>query len=151
MLFVYQILSYFILSVTKNLNWCCNPDIKVQGLTWGPPGSCWPQMGSMLAPWTLLSGKVWRHLGSRKMSGYQRVLHHVWYPLTLRASSKLSHLMNHDECVRRKQASQGCGYCRLRGNFSHRLDMFFLCANTICRVRVTELNYPHSLELFHCY
>ena len=26
--------------------------------TWGPPGSCRPQMGPMLAPWTLLSG-VW--------------------------------------------------------------------------------------------
>ena len=26
------------------------------GPTWGPPGSCWPQMGPMLAPWTLLSG-----------------------------------------------------------------------------------------------
>ena len=25
------------------------------GPTWGPPGSCRPQMGSMLAPWTLLS------------------------------------------------------------------------------------------------
>ena len=25
-------------------------------LTWGPPGSCRPQMGPMLAPWTLLSG-----------------------------------------------------------------------------------------------
>ena len=24
--------------------------------TWGPPGSCRPQMGPMLAPWTLLSG-----------------------------------------------------------------------------------------------
>ena len=28
--------------------------------TWGPPGSCRPQMGPMLAPWTLLSGAlVW--------------------------------------------------------------------------------------------
>ena len=26
------------------------------GPTWGPPGSCRPQMGSMLAPWILLSG-----------------------------------------------------------------------------------------------
>ena len=26
------------------------------GSTWGPPGSCGPQMGPMLAPWTLLSG-----------------------------------------------------------------------------------------------
>ena len=27
------------------------------GPIWGPPGSCRPQMGPMLAPWTLLSGK----------------------------------------------------------------------------------------------
>ena len=26
------------------------------GPTWGPPGSCRPQMGPMLAPWTLPSG-----------------------------------------------------------------------------------------------
>ena len=32
------------------------PDSKVHGPTWGPPGSCRPQMGPMLAPWTLLSG-----------------------------------------------------------------------------------------------
>ena len=29
---------------------------KFMGPTWGPPGSFWPQMGPMLAPWTLLSG-----------------------------------------------------------------------------------------------
>ena len=29
---------------------------RFMGQTWGPPGSCWPQMGPMLAPWTLLSG-----------------------------------------------------------------------------------------------
>ena len=28
------------------------------GPTWGPPGSCRPQMGPMLAPWTLLSGNI---------------------------------------------------------------------------------------------
>ena len=26
------------------------------GSTWGPPGSCRPQIGPMLVPWTLLSG-----------------------------------------------------------------------------------------------
>ena len=31
---------------------------KFMGPTWGPPGSCRPQMGPMLAPWTLLSGTV---------------------------------------------------------------------------------------------
>ena len=28
------------------------------GPTWSPPGSCRPQMGPMLTPWTLLSGVV---------------------------------------------------------------------------------------------
>ena len=32
---------------------------KFMGPTWGPPGSCRPQMGPMLAPWTLLSGEVY--------------------------------------------------------------------------------------------
>ena len=31
---------------------------KFMGPTWGPPGSCRPQMGPMLAPWTLLLGFV---------------------------------------------------------------------------------------------
>ena len=29
---------------------------RFMGPTWSPPGSCRPQMGPMLAPWTLLSG-----------------------------------------------------------------------------------------------
>ena len=29
---------------------------KFMASTWAPPGSCRPQMGPMLAPWTLLSG-----------------------------------------------------------------------------------------------
>ena len=32
---------------------------KFMGPTWGPPGSCRPQMGPMLARWTLLSGRPW--------------------------------------------------------------------------------------------
>ena len=31
---------------------------RLMGPTWGPPGSCRPQMGPMLAPWTLLSGSL---------------------------------------------------------------------------------------------
>ena len=31
---------------------------KFMGPTWGPPGSCRPQVGPMLPPWTLLSGKL---------------------------------------------------------------------------------------------
>ena len=32
------------------------PDSRCHGATWGPPGSCRPQIGPVLAPWTLLSG-----------------------------------------------------------------------------------------------
>ena len=36
---------------------------KFIGPTWGPPGSCRPQMGLMLSPWTLLSGQlVWANI-----------------------------------------------------------------------------------------
>ena len=35
-----------------------NTPLKFMGPTWDPPGSCQPQMGPMLAPWTLLSGTV---------------------------------------------------------------------------------------------
>ena len=39
---------------------CASSDItqiaRFMGPTWGPPGSCRPQMGPMVSPWTLLSG-----------------------------------------------------------------------------------------------
>ena len=33
---------------------------RFMGPTWGPPGSCRPQMGPMVAPWTLISGQTSR-------------------------------------------------------------------------------------------
>ena len=41
---------------------------KFMGPTWGPPGSCRPQMGPMLTPWALLSGlraNILREIGKR--------------------------------------------------------------------------------------
>ena len=35
---------------------------KFMGPTWGPPGSYRPQMGPMLAPWTLISGDTNGHM-----------------------------------------------------------------------------------------
>ena len=37
---------------------------RFMGPTWGPPGTCRPQMGPMLAPWTMLSGYVPPYLWS---------------------------------------------------------------------------------------
>ena len=42
---------------------------KLMGPTWGPPGSCRPQMGPILAPWTLLSGMF--VVGSPTHRGYR--------------------------------------------------------------------------------
>ena len=36
--------------------------------SWGPPGSCRPQMGLMLAPWNLLSGNFPQWAGDSKLS-----------------------------------------------------------------------------------
>ena len=35
---------------------------KFMGPTWGPPGSCRPQMGPILDPWTLLSGDLFSRI-----------------------------------------------------------------------------------------
>ena len=40
----------------------CPHIAKFMGPTWGPPGSCRPQVGPMLAQWTLLSGHDYRTL-----------------------------------------------------------------------------------------
>ena len=46
--------------------------------TWGPPGSCRPQVGPMLAPWTLLSGLA--HLDSVLNTRRPRVTGVQWMP-----------------------------------------------------------------------
>ena len=55
----------------------CNETAQIvmfMGPTWGPPGSCRPQMGPMLAPWTLLSGSVDPDLSCHMPSPGQGVL-----------------------------------------------------------------------------
>ena len=43
---------------------------KFMGTAWGPPGSCRPQMGPMLVPWTLLSGEIFAILQHGIQSHY---------------------------------------------------------------------------------
>ena len=50
---------------------------KFMGPTWGPPGSCRPQMGPMLAPWILLSGMRFRCMSYIKKNGH--LCHHRLY------------------------------------------------------------------------
>ena len=45
-------------SNTGMRNYITTQIAKFMGPTWGPPGSCRPQMGPVLAPWTLLSGNA---------------------------------------------------------------------------------------------
>ena len=50
----------------------CTQMTTLMGPTWGPPGSCRPQMGPMLAPWTLLSGYILGH-GLDLISGSSQI------------------------------------------------------------------------------
>ena len=50
--------------------------------TWGPPASCWPQVGPMLAPWTLPSGGF-------MVSGWISI--HILTRFTCAFSSELLH------------------------------------------------------------
>ena len=44
-------------SLTKKVRYVMSTQIaRFMWPTWGPPGSCRPQVGPLLAPWTLLSG-----------------------------------------------------------------------------------------------
>ena len=54
----WQMVSYFIFT-TVFVDGKAPQMAKFKGPTWGPPGSCRPKMGPMLAPWTLLSGTLW--------------------------------------------------------------------------------------------
>ena len=54
------------------------------GPTWGPPGSCRPQMGPMLAPWNCYQGLIWSEstrwflsFGIRKSLGARITLMHT--------------------------------------------------------------------------
>ena len=65
-------------SFRKAINVCLTTQIaKFMGPTWGPPWSCWPQMGPMLAPWTLISG-------------YRQQLYLHYTPLLMPSSAKLT-------------------------------------------------------------
>ena len=53
----------------------CSQIAKFMGPTWGPPGSWRPQMGPMLAPWTLLSMLVCCELNSSEQTSvYQNTI-----------------------------------------------------------------------------
>ena len=54
---------------------------KFMGPTWVPPGSCRPQMGPMLAPWTLLSGYVSVATSDERQKKLQLCVDnvHQWY------------------------------------------------------------------------
>ena len=75
------------------------PDNKFMGPTWGPAGSCRPQMGPIMAPWTLLLGVLARVSAAVTKNPMQSYLFiplqetmrmsftfsntHVWYPRIL--------------------------------------------------------------------
>ena len=55
--------------------WIISQIAKFMGPTWSPPGSCRPQMGPMLAPWSLLSGMILNR--TDKTTAKPRAANHV--------------------------------------------------------------------------
>ena len=66
---------------------------QLSGPTGGPPGSCRPQMGPMLAPWTLLSGNVYNV--TVKCAGYRSSYRLIDYTLYLAWMSELWSVYGH--------------------------------------------------------
>ena len=50
-----NVIFCYLIALSLN-QWWITQIAKFMRPTWGPPGSCRPQMGPILAPWTLLSG-----------------------------------------------------------------------------------------------
>ena len=49
---------------------------RFMGPTWGPPGSCRSQIGTMLAPWTLLSAPLSLPVGWSLLVGWRTTANH---------------------------------------------------------------------------
>ena len=67
----------------KFVHVCPDRIAKFMGPTWGPPGSCRPQMGPMLAPWNLLSGWALKDYSVYVPSQWETTLWHKtssWAP-----------------------------------------------------------------------
>ena len=60
----------------------CFQIAKFMGPTWGPPGYCRPQMGSLLAPWTLLSRFVSTCTQRSKIQACDQLISHPLHEST---------------------------------------------------------------------
>ena len=64
LIYEHFVTPYLIETAAEKIIFIATQIVKSMGPAWDPPWSCRPQMGPMLAPWTLLSGNI----GSIKMS-----------------------------------------------------------------------------------
>ena len=65
---------------------------KFMGPTWGPPGSCRPQMGPMLAQWTLLSGLFMSMVFYQCSMAQVAIQYHYMFDVVWRVSALVGHL-----------------------------------------------------------
>ena len=61
-------------------SWYITQIAKPMWPTWGPPGSCRPQMSPMLAPWTLLPGNVFNESKFSVIWGWIMSMGVAWHP-----------------------------------------------------------------------
>ena len=117
-------------------NWLCyNSTVpliaKFMGPTWGPPGSCQPQMGPMLASWTLLSWTVYE------------IDHDTAYNTALIRVEHISHitstwppqLLSLPECEHH--------YCDITWASNH--QQVDCCCNSLLRLATTKIIKLHII------
>ena len=117
------------------------------GPTWGPPGSCRPPMGPMLAPWTLLSGlaHVQYWTSHEPMTDYGTLRNKFEWNLKYRHFHRKCRQQN-IMCSQRSNKLHG--YHLLRGNvqtFAH-LHSLNSCIDIFGRLVRERTAYIHSLQ-----
>ena len=93
---------------TTNRDMMMTPQVtRFMGPTWGPPGSCRPQMGPVLSPWTLLSGPIrWTRMYARLIyRGYTTVnrlreTHICFYFVVMHLCELSCYVITHDSINR---------------------------------------------------
>ena len=113
---------------------------KFMGPTWGPPGSCRPQMDSMLAPWTLLSGCTCSHnrsLSSSVLLAARSIIHasisctkRIYsYSAALRyaVNQEMLYLKSFTKILNRKIFSVHNNYSKETGRILVKFDTFVGC------------------------
>ena len=117
----------------------------------GPPCSCRPQMGPMLAPWTLRKGSPWMPLKQRARieEGVRRPSHHHIYGLVQNFSTSSALAMEIVQSCTKPSIYWSSGICYW-GYTSHDLVTFPVVMWSKCDLSVSGTCFRYLKVLYAC-